>query len=82
LTVSIPTTLIVENGSIYSWKRWELQFISTVPNADLRMPSSSSLNVGAGDGLTIEGWINPNQVEQQQRWLNGAARIFQTHFLD
>src|SRR5262249_36646236 len=29
-------------------------------NAAVRMPASASLNVGPGDGFTIEGWIKPS----------------------
>lgn len=43
--------------------------------------SSPSLNVGAGGGLTIEGWINPSEVGDQQplmEWNNGSA--YGAHF--
>ena len=34
-------------------------------DADVRVPGASNLNVGAGAGLTIEGWINPAEVNSQ-----------------
>lgn len=42
----------------------------------VRVPASSSLNVGLSDGLTIEGWINPVDVSQQRpvvEWVNSNA---------
>ena len=49
-------------------------------NADVRVPASPSLNVGAGGGLTIEAWIKPAEVTQQHplvEWNNGN---FGAHF--
>ena len=34
-------------------------------NDSVRVPASSSLNVGAGNGLTLELWIKPSQVDHQ-----------------
>jgi hypothetical protein len=31
-------------------------------NADVRIPASTNLDVGTGDGLTIEAWINPADI--------------------
>ena len=42
----------------------------------VRIPASSSLDVGLSDGLTIEGWINPVDVSQQRpvvEWVNSDA---------
>ncbi len=33
-----------------------------VPAANVRIPSSPTLNVGAGAGLSIEGWVKPGDV--------------------
>jgi hypothetical protein len=34
-------------------------------NADVKIPASSSLDVGSGGGLTLEAWINPADVSQR-----------------
>ena len=42
----------------------------------VRIPASSSLNVGAGSGLSIESWINPADVSQQRpivEWNSGSG---------
>jgi hypothetical protein len=44
----------------------------------VRVPASPSLDVGAGDGLTIEAWINPVNSAQEQdlvEWNNGTGFI-------
>ena len=33
-------------------------------NAAFKVPASSSLNVGAGNGFTLETWINPSDISQ------------------
>jgi hypothetical protein len=48
----------------------------------VRVPASSSLNVGLSDGLTIEGWINPADVSQQRpvvEWVNSNATLSGVH---
>jgi hypothetical protein len=37
-------------------------FLFTDTNADIVIPASPSLNVGLGAGLTLEAWINPQNV--------------------
>jgi Concanavalin A-like lectin/glucanases superfamily len=46
-------------------------------NAYIKVPASSSLNVGAGSGLTFEAWINPTTVNRQAiaEWDNGAGGL-------
>ena len=42
------------------------------------IPASSSLDVGSGQGLTIEGWIKPNQLSTLAplvEWDNGAGGL-------
>jgi hypothetical protein len=34
-------------------------------DADVKIPASSSLDVGSGDGFTLEAWINPSDVSQR-----------------
>ncbi len=49
--------------------------------ADVKVPASASLNVGAANGLTIDAWINPTDVSRQQaivEWNN--SNIFGAHF--
>ncbi|MGA8149280.1 MAG: LamG-like jellyroll fold domain-containing protein, partial [Gallionellaceae bacterium] len=36
-------------------------------NAFVKVPASPSLNVGIGNGLTVEGWINPSVVDSSAR---------------
>jgi hypothetical protein len=50
-------------------------------SAYMRCPASTTLNVGAGGGLTIEGWINPTEISDQQplvEWNNGST--YGAHF--
>jgi hypothetical protein len=52
---------------------WAFSFNGT--NADVRVPASASLNLGAGGGLTLEAWIKPASVTQQQpllEWNSGS----------
>lgn len=47
----------------------------------VHVPASGSLNVGAGDGLTVEMWIKPSDLSQWRpliEWNNGSA--YGTHF--
>ena len=39
-------------------------FLFNNTNADVRIPASSNLDVGAGDGFTLEAWINPSDLSQ------------------
>ena len=41
-------------------------FVFNGSNAKIRVPASPSLNVGLGDGLTIEVWINPANLNLQE----------------
>src|SRR5687768_6139783 len=48
----------------------------------LRVPAKPLANLGVGDGLTIEAWINPAQVESQHplvEWHN-AGGLVGVHF--
>ena len=50
-------------------------------DADVWVPGAPNLNVGAGDGLTIEGWINPAEVNSQHpiaEW--SSPSWFNAHF--
>ena len=46
-------------------------------SASVRVPASATLNVGAGDGFTLEAWVKPNSVSIAQpilEWNLGANR--------
>jgi ribosomal protein S27E len=40
-------------------------FLFNTPDAAVKIPPSPKLNVGAGDGFTLEAWINPSDVSMQ-----------------
>ena len=47
-------------------------------DADVRVPASASLNLGAADGITMETWINPAEVMQQHplvEWNDGRFGV-------
>jgi subtilisin-like proprotein convertase family protein len=44
-------------------------------NTNLSIVQSSSLDVGTGGGLTVEGWINPTNVLFQQPLVEWLARV-------
>lgn len=50
-----------------------LEFAGT--NTYVQVPQSPSLDVGAGGGLTVEGWINPTNVTQQMPLVEWLAKI-------
>jgi choice-of-anchor C domain-containing protein len=49
------------------------QFAGT--NTYVQVPASASLNVGAGGGFTIEGWINPTNLARPQPLVEWLARV-------
>ena len=49
------------------------QFAGT--NAYVQVPGSTSLNVGAGAGFTLEGWINPTNLAQPQPLFEWLSRV-------
>ena len=50
-----------------------MEFAGT--NTYVQVPQSPSLDVGAGGGLTVEGWINPTNVAQQMPLVEWLAKI-------
>jgi hypothetical protein len=47
-------------------------------NADVRVPASTSVNVGLADGFTIETWINPAEVSNGHpivEWNSGSFGV-------
>jgi hypothetical protein len=52
------------------------------PTSAVRIAASAALDVGAGDGMTVELWINPDDVTQPAplvEWNNGT-NLFGAHF--
>jgi alpha-tubulin suppressor-like RCC1 family protein/subtilisin-like proprotein convertase family protein len=49
------------------------QFAGT--NTYVQVPASSSLNVGAGGGFTVEGWINPTNLARPQPLVEWLAHV-------
>ncbi len=49
------------------------QFAGT--NTYVQVPASASLNVGAGGGFTIEGWINPTNLARPQPLVEWLAHV-------
>jgi hypothetical protein len=53
-------------------------FLFNTINADVRIPATTSLNVGIGDGLTLEGWIDPSNalaLNPLFEWNNGSGGL-------
>jgi hypothetical protein len=49
---------------------------------DVKIPSSSALNVGIGDGFTLTAWINPSDVSQRSpifEWNQNNGHNFGVH---
>ena len=44
-------------------------------NTYVQVPASSSLNVGAGGGFTVEGWINPTNLTRPEPVFEWLARV-------
>ena len=57
-------------------------FAFNAPTSNVRIAASPSLDVGAGDGMTVELWINPDDVTQPSplvEWNNGID-LWGAHF--
>jgi subtilisin-like proprotein convertase family protein len=66
---------MLQNGNYTSGKVGSAFALNGI-NADAAVPSSSSLNVGLGNGFTIEGWINPSVLNNERvivEWDNGST---------
>jgi len=48
--------------------------------ADVKVPASASLDVGAGDGFTIEAWIKPADVTAQHPLVEWNGGVYGAHF--
>ncbi len=69
------------NGTLQSGVTYAVGKVAQAFNLDgtangfIKVNASSSLNVGAGNGLTIEAWIRPTQISTAQilvEWNNGS----------
>jgi alpha-tubulin suppressor-like RCC1 family protein len=73
---------VLEGGLNYSPGLVGQAFNFNGNNADISIPASASLNVGIGGGFTIEGWVKPTSVANEQpiaEW-NSAATLYGVHF--
>ena len=50
-----------------------MEFAGT--NTYVQVRQSPSLDVGAGGGLTVEGWINPTNLSQQMPLVEWLAKV-------
>ena len=58
-------------------------FVFNGTNASVRVPASSSLNVGQDQGFSLECWINPAQIADAQplvEWFTGIGPPWGVHF--
>lgn len=63
-------------SAVYASGKVGLSFSFNGSNACLNIPASSSLDVGNGNGLTVETWINPADVLQAHpiiQWNDASA---------
>ncbi|HAV62077.1 MAG TPA: hypothetical protein DCY13_06895, partial [Verrucomicrobiales bacterium] len=69
------------NGTLFGSPAFVAGKVNQAMNADgvndhVRIPASSSLDVGTGAGLTIDAWINPSDVSIERpiaEWNNGTG---------
>jgi C1A family cysteine protease len=67
---------ILSSGVAFAPGEVGLAFLLNSTNAYFDVPASSSLNVGLGGGLTLEGWINISNVDGLHpicEWNNGVS---------
>ncbi|MBS1792509.1 MAG: carboxypeptidase regulatory-like domain-containing protein [Acidobacteria bacterium] len=76
LDIRSGNTGIFEGTAAYAAGRTGQAFDFNGSDNDVRIPAAAGLNVGAGPGLTIDGWINPSTLAQNSplfEWNNGSA---------
>ena len=71
---------VLEGGVAFAAGEVGQAFKFNGTNADVRIPASGSLNVGAGDGLTIETWVDPADVSTERPLVEWNSGIFGSHF--
>jgi hypothetical protein len=73
---------ILQGGVSFARGQIGRAFLFNASDAAVKIPASSSLNVGAGNGLTIECWINPSDVSRADpivEW-NSGNNSYGVHF--
>jgi Concanavalin A-like lectin/glucanases superfamily/Immunoglobulin domain len=63
------------NGGSYTNGEVGQAFSLEGTDAGVEIPASPSLDVGTGNGMTIEGWINPSAINDERtifEWNNGS----------
>ncbi|EEF59906.1 beta strand repeat-containing protein [Pedosphaera parvula] len=55
-------------------------FVFNGTDADVKIPASADLNVGAGDGFSIDAWINPSDVTTQRPLVEWNSGSYGAHF--
>ena len=72
---------ILLGGAVYTNGEVGKAFELNGTDAAIKIPANSSLDVGKGNGMTVEGWINPSSVNLERpivEWNNGSS--YATHF--
>ena len=64
-----------EVGQAFAMEDSGLAFQFAGTNTYVQVPQSPSLDVGAGSGFTVEGWINPTNITFQQPMVEWLARV-------
>ena len=66
---------ISEGGLAYAPGEVGQAFVFNGTDADVHIPASATLNVGAGSGMSVEAWIKPAEVNAQHplvEWNGGS----------
>lgn len=72
---------VAEGGVTYQTGRVQEAFALNGRDGRVRVTAAAALDVGSGSGLTIEAWISPSDLLQQQpiaEWNSGSA--YGAHF--
>ncbi|MFO1478198.1 MAG: LamG-like jellyroll fold domain-containing protein [Verrucomicrobiota bacterium] len=69
---------IVHGGLVYDSGEVGDAFQMNGQDSYVKVPASSTLDVGTGEGLTVEGWINPSVIDVERpivEWNNAAGGL-------
>ncbi|MDR3457835.1 MAG: hypothetical protein P4N60_10350 [Verrucomicrobiae bacterium] len=64
------------NGASFGTGEVGTGFSFTTTNGGVTIPASPGLDVGQGDGMTVEGWINPADLSRREEfveWNSGST---------
>ena len=64
-----------EVGQAFGFDNFGNPYEFAATNNYVQVPASASLNVGAGGGFTIEGWINPTNLARPQPLVEWLAHV-------